>query len=339
MKKMAFLILAAALAAAGWFGRDFIFPAAVQTVTVARGSAAQIVYATGVVEPVRWAKVVALQRKRIVELCDCEGKPVKKGDILARLDDAEERALLSEFEARRKRIAGDIERVRALVERNAATRTSLDQLITQSQEFDARIVAQKDRIDDLLLRAPLDGVVLRKDGEIGEIAGTGPNDVLFWIGPPRPLRVVADVSEDDVAKIRAGMKALLRTEAFPQGGLEAVAGDITPKGDPATRTFRAYFALPDETPLRIGMNVEINIIAAEKADALLAPAEAIINGAVFVVEQGVLRRKPVTLGIRGARMIEIASGLSQGETIVAPARAGLRDGQRVRATPAKGALP
>lgn len=334
MKKILLLFLAAGLAAAGWLGREFIFPPAVKTATVARGAAAQIVYATGVVEPVRWAKVVALQRKRIVELCDCEGRAVKKGDVLARLDDAEERALLSELEARRKRIAGDIERVRALVERNAATRTSLDQLITQSQEFDARIAAQKDRIDDLLLRAPLDGVVLRKDGEIGEVAGTGPNDVLFWVGPPRPLRVVADVSEDDVAKIRAGMKALLRTEAFPQGGLEAIAGDITPKGDPATRTFRVYFALSDDTPLRIGMNVEINIIAREKQDALLVPADSIVNGAIFVVEQNILRRKPLTIGIRGARVVEIASGLTQGEAVVTPARAGLRDGLRVRAAPA-----
>ena len=55
----------------------------------ARGTAVEIVYATGAVEPVRWAKVASLIRDRIVDICDCEGKTVAKGDVLARLDDRE----------------------------------------------------------------------------------------------------------------------------------------------------------------------------------------------------------------------------------------------------------
>ena len=92
----------------------------VSAVKPVRGTAAEVVYATGTVEPERWAKVVAIQRKRIVELCDCEGQPVKKGDALGRLDDGEERALLRELEARRARLNADVERTRNLVARAAA---------------------------------------------------------------------------------------------------------------------------------------------------------------------------------------------------------------------------
>ena len=53
-----------------------------------RGTAVEIVYATGGVEPVRWAKVASVIRDRIVEICDCEGKTVAKDDVLARLDEA-----------------------------------------------------------------------------------------------------------------------------------------------------------------------------------------------------------------------------------------------------------
>ena len=66
----------------------FARPPEARAIVVARGDAAEVVYATGIVEPVHWAKIVALQRKRVVELCRCEGEPVKKGEILARLDDA-----------------------------------------------------------------------------------------------------------------------------------------------------------------------------------------------------------------------------------------------------------
>ena len=52
-----------------------------------RGDAAEVVYATGVVEPQQWAKVSSLQRKRILDHCNCEGKEVKRGDVLARLED------------------------------------------------------------------------------------------------------------------------------------------------------------------------------------------------------------------------------------------------------------
>ena len=69
------------LAAAAWyrFGRGPEVAAA----AAKRGTAVEIVYATGGVEPVRWAKVASVVRDRIVEICDCEGKSVKKGDVLA----------------------------------------------------------------------------------------------------------------------------------------------------------------------------------------------------------------------------------------------------------------
>jgi multidrug efflux pump subunit AcrA (membrane-fusion protein) len=78
------------------------------------------------------------------------------------------------------------------------------------------------------------------------------------------------------------------------------------------------------------MSVEANIIAREKPNALLVPADAIQDGAAFIIENHRLRRQPVTLGIRGARMVEILSGLKVGERVASPAPTGATDGQRVR---------
>ncbi len=326
------VILGLALAGAGagaWYWQGGFSPEVV-IISPTRGEAAEVVYATGVVEPQRWAKVISLQRKRIVDLCDCEGKPVKSGDVLAKLDDYEERAALAEMQARRNRIDLDTQRIKGLLERNAATQTAYDQSLTQLQEYEARIAAQKDRIADLQLRAPMDGVVLRRDGEIGEIAGTGSTDVLFWVGQPKPLRIVADVNEEDIPRVKSGQKTLLRSEGFKDAPLESKVGDITPKGDPATKTFRVYLNLPEESPLRIGMSVEANIVTREKQNALLLPAEAVIDGAVFVLSGEQLKRTPVTIGIRGSRMIEILSGVTEADRVVSPSRADLRDGQRVK---------
>ncbi len=295
-----------------------------------RGDAAEVVYATGVVEPQQWAKVSSLQRKRILEHCNCEGKTVSKGDVLARLEDGAERALLRELEARRERIQEEAQRLEGLVERNVTTRVTYEEKITQLREQDARIAAQKDRINDLVLRAPMDGVVLRRDGEVGEIAGTGATDILFWIGQPKPLRVVAEVNEEDIIKARLGMTVLLRHDGLAGEPLRATLSEITPKGDPSTKTFRVYFALPDDTPLRIGMSVEANIVVREAKGALLVPIEAVADGHVLEIRGSRVYRVAVKTGIRGARVVEILAGIGPDTSIASPINTKVWDGSRVR---------
>jgi membrane fusion protein (multidrug efflux system) len=323
-----FLVAGAGAAYLAW---DRFGAPAAAGVHPSRGKAAEVVYATGTVEPEKWAKVIALQRKRITSLCDCEGKFVKQGDVLGQLDDAEARNLLRELEARRARLAGDVDRTRGLVSRSVATQTALDQLTTQLSEYDARIAAQEDRIADLMLRSPMDGVVLRKDGEVGEIANIGANDVIFWVGQPKPLRIVADVNEEDIPRVRTGQAVLIRSEGFKDAPLSAKVGEITPKGDPATKTFRVYLTLPDDTPLKIGMSVEANIVTREKDNALLLPAEAINGDVVFRIVGDRLVRTPVKTGIRGSRMIEIVDGVSEQDVVASPTETSFRDGMRVRA--------
>lgn len=320
----------AAVVAAALIWRLAFAPLEVAAVTPQRGTAAEVVYATGTVEPEKWAKVVALSRKRITKLCDCEGKPVKAGDQLGQLDDVEERSTLRELEARRARLESDVERIRGLVARAAATQTSLDQLVTQLAEYEARIAAQEDRIADLVLRAPMDGIVLRKDGEVGEIAGIGASDVLFWVGQPKPLRIVADVNEEDIPRVITGQKVLIRNEGFKDHPLAGTVGDMTPKGDPATKTFRVYLNLPPDTPLKIGMSVEANIVTREKADALLIPAEALAGEKAFVLTDGRLKAVAVKTGIRGTRAVEVLDGLTAQDVVASPALGAFRDGQRVR---------
>lgn len=318
-------IVVAGASAAWWqFGRG----AVVATVPVTRGSVAEVVYATGTVEPLRWAKVVPMQRKRLVETCDCEGKFVTQGQVLARQDDAEERAGLTELEARRAFLEKEFTRLSGLLERNATSVTAVDTSATALKESSARIAAAKERLEALVLRSPMEGVVLRKDFELGEIVGQ--NDVVFWVGQPKPLRVVADVNEEDIPRVKLGQKVLLRNDGFGNTPLLASVADMTPKGDPVAKTFRVYLALPDDTPLLIGMSVEANIVAREKASALLAPAEALSGDFVWRLDKGRLAKIPVSTGIRGTRMVEITSGLAEGDRIVSPAKAEFRVGERVR---------
>jgi RND family efflux transporter MFP subunit len=316
---------------------DFFQPPTVTTAVAIRAPVSEAIYGTGTVEPERWAKVVPLQRRRLVELCRCEGQAVKVGQVLGRQDDAEERSALRQLEINNEQFERDLNRAQRDRDKNEAAKTEYEQRFTQLEDSKSRINAQKVRIDALVLRAPLDGMVLRRDGEVGEIVG--PTDVLFWVGPPAPMQVVAEINEEEITRIAVGQKAFLRSEAFAAQTLRATVSQITPKGDPTRKTFRVYLLLPRDTPLRIGMTVEVNIIHREKPAAIVVPAEAVVGNAVQVVSGGKIQRVPVTVGIRGSRNVEIIGNVSKDTTVLSPARADLADGTRVHVenVPAKAA--
>jgi hypothetical protein len=144
------------------------------------------------------------------------------------------------------------------------------------------------------------------------------------------MQVVAEVNEEEINRIAVSQKAFLRSEAFPGQALRASVSQITPKGDPTRKTFRVYLLLPNDTPLRIGMSVEANIIFREKPSAIVVPAEAVAGDAVQIVNNGRIERLPVKVGIRGSRNVEVIGDVSRGMAVLSPARPDLADGTRVR---------
>ena len=107
---------------------------------------------------------------------------------------------------------------------------------------------------------------------------------------------------------------------------------ITPKGDPVTKTYRVYFRLPGDTPLRIGMSTDVNVITRVSEKALLVPSVAAQGNRMFVVEDGKARPREVTTGIRGTDGVEILAGIDDQARIISPYPQGLADGARVSVT-------
>jgi len=317
----------AALAAIGgwwWIGRG----PEITAVATIRGTAVEIVYATGAVEPIHWAKVATLLRGRIVDFCDCEGKPVAKGDVLVHLDEREARAQLRELVAREEFLKQEMSRVSALVGRGAATAQAYERASMDLQQIQGQISVQMERIDQYTIVAPMDGIVLRRDGEIGEIADVG--QILFRVGVPKPLQVVAEVNEEDIPRVTVGQTVLLRTDAFPDQRLVGTVQDVTPMGDPASKTYRIRVALPDDTPLKPGMSVEANIVTREHPDVLLIPADAVQGKTVAVVIGDRIGRRQIEVGIRGTQAVEVLAGLSDGDRVASPFGANLVDGAPAR---------
>lgn len=311
----------------------------VRAVYPSRGTAVEIVYATGNVEPVRWAKVASMVRERVVELCYCEGKTVSKGDVLVRLDDREARAVLAELTARNEYAKSELDRVTQLAQRGVMTPQALQKATTDLRQIEALVRVQQAKLGDYEIRAPMTGLVLRRDGEIGEIAE--PGQILFRVGEAGALQVVAEVNEEDIPRVKLGQAVLLRTDAFQSRELSGTVTDITPMGDPVSKTYRIKIGLPADTPLIFGMSVEANVVTRKKEGVLLVPSDALLGDEVLVIDGGRARRRKVVVGIRGTRNLEVLSGLDEKTLIAAPVPDKLADGSRVRVvrTPLAAAKP
>jgi RND family efflux transporter MFP subunit len=327
------LALAAAIAVAllAWWGLGR--GPEVTAVAPMRGTAVEIVYGTGAVEPVRWAKVASVIRDRIVDLCYCEGKAVTKGDVLARLDDREVQAQMQELRAREEFAKREMTRATELMGRGVTTTQAFERISMDLRQIQGQLSVQLEKLADYIIVAPMDGVVLRRDGEIGEIAETG--QILFRVGVPKPLHVVAEVNEEDIPRVAVGQTVLLRTDAFAGRRLEGKVYEITPMGDAVAKTYRIRISLPEDTPLHVGMSVEANVVTREKQNALLIPADAVQGQQVLVLDGNRVRRRQVETGIRGTRNVEIVSGLKEGERVASPAPSTIADGARVRVLGAK----
>ena len=336
LKRLAWsLVGIVAIAAATWWWLVGSVPM-ITAVTPVRGTAVEIVYATGAVEPVRWARVATVIRARIIEICDCEGKSVAKGDMLGRLDDKDVRAQLQELRAREEFATRELSRQTELLGRGSTTTQAYERASMDLRAIQGLISVQTEKLADYLISAPIDGVVLRRDGEVGEVVEAG--QILFRIGVLKPLQIVAEVNEEDIPRVAIGQIVLLRTDAFLGRRLAGKVREITPIGDPVAKTYRIKVALPDDTPLLPGMSVEANVVTREKADALLIPADAVQGTSVFVVDGERVRKREVEIGIRGTRAVEVLSGLATTERVASPAQTTLTDGRRVRVTNKAGAV-
>ncbi|NEX23041.1 efflux RND transporter periplasmic adaptor subunit [Thiorhodococcus mannitoliphagus] len=306
-------------------------PVAVTVVHPTRGPAVEAIYATGSVEPGVMLPIASRAAGNLVELNVDEGDQVVKGQTLARLDDTDLTNTVQELDARARLARLNLQRMQELVQRKVVATIDLDQARADLDAAEAVLRRAKAQRGFMTLTAPADGLIIRRDGEVGQFIPAG--QAVFFLSCCAPLRVTADVDEEDIPRVRVGQKVVLHADALPGQVFDGTVSQITPKGDPVARTFRVRIRLADPAGLRIGMTVDANLILIERSNALLVPSTALQKGALWLVADGQLHRQPVHIGVAGAKLTEILDGVSPDAQVVAMPAEDLRDGAAVRIRP------
>ena len=322
--------------ASGGMAAWLLRPLSVVTVQPARGAAVDAIYAAGAVEPMVMLPVAPRSGGVLTQLID-EGSTVTKGELLARLEDTDLVSTVDELDAKVRYARSQYTRTQDLVQRGFLARTELDKIRSELDAATAVLKRAQAQRGFLTLTAPADGLVIRRDGEIGQFIP--PGQAVLVLACCAPLRVTADVDEEDIGRLRVGQPVVLSSDAIPGRSFDGQVTEVTPKGDPVARTYRVRISLVKPDEFHIGMNVDANIIVDKHEDALLVPSATISKSGVWVLVDGRLHRQPVKTGIAGAERTEILSGLDAQTQIVTGPLEGLRDNRRARSEPAAAPAP
>jgi len=297
--------------------------------------------AEAVIEAVRQSTVSSQIAGRIVELRFDVGDYVKKGEVIARIDEraagqalAASEAQVREADAAARNARVQYERSRQLLAQKFISQAALDKAEADYKQAQARLSAMLAGAGQAATErsfativAPYSGVVSARHVELGEMAVTG--KPLMTGFDPSTLRAVANVPQAQIAAIQASGRARIEVPATGRW-FEVRQLTVVPSADPRTHTTRVRLDLPEDARgIYPGVFARAHF-AIGRAPRLLVPREAVfqrseLTGVYVIDDKGAPRLRQIRLGTAGdEREVEVLAGLRPGERVaLEPVKAGM----------------
>lgn len=263
---------------------------------------------------------------KIVGIYFTEGTRVNKGELLAKINDRPLQAQLLKLEAQLKLTEEREFRQRQLLDRDAISRESYDQVATELQSIEADIKLIQARISETELRAPFDGIVgLRMISE-GAIATT--QTKIVRLVKNKPLKIEFSIPERYAWEVTPGFPISFAIDGIPES-FDAKVYVVDPEVNMDTRTIvvRALYANENEE-LKPGRFASVRARLSQIENTIEVPSQAIIpemeGEKVFIYKNGKAKEVKVSIGLRTATHVQIRSGLNFGDTLLTTAILQLR---------------
>jgi RND family efflux transporter MFP subunit len=293
---------------------------------------------------------------------------LESGDMEAALGQARAnvefaRAALTQAQAEATDATASYTRTKTLMESGSASKSEFDiadarhkraQAGVQSAQatikaYEAAVHAAEVQIENTFIRAPFNGTVLTKNADIGEMltpfgAASNSRGAVVTIADMSSLEVEADVSESNIEKISVGQPCEITLDAFPEKRYRGTVSKVVPTADRAKATVMTKVRFVDlDSRVLPEMSAKVSFLPAdagaemlnEKPKLVLNPA-TVLDGkegkTVFVLTNGALAKRIVTLGAEVGSVIEVLSGVKAGEKLVLKPTGKLSDGMKVAVT-------
>lgn len=260
-----------------------------------------------------------------------EGQDVKKGDLLVKINDSELRANLTSANFRLKLAEATERRQKQLLEKGGISQEEYDATQNEVNVLRAQVELINAQIEKTEITAPFDGKIGLK--YVSEGSYLSPATRVASLQSIDPIKIDFSVPERYASQINEGTKITFKV----QGMAEEVQGIVyakEPKIDAETRTLQARAMSPNRSGrLLPGAFADITLTLSTIEDALMVPTVTVVpelNGQkVFILKNGHVEPVSVTTGIRGSEMVQIASGLAPGDSVLTTGLLEVRPGSKV----------
>jgi len=271
---------------------------------------------------------------QIIGIFFTEGVHVKKGDLLAKINDKPLQAELKKLEAQEPLAKQRVFRQETLLEKDAVSQEAYEQVTTEYEKLMADIELVKARIMQTELRAPFDGIMgLRK---VSEGAYATPSTVIVNLTKISPLKIEFSISERFATDVKNGTDIVfyMDDESGMTNEYKAKVYAVESKMELETRSLfvRALYPNQDESILP-GRYLNVVVIRHEIKDALAVPSEAIIpemgKSIVYLYKNGVAQATEIVKGLRNESHTQALEGINPGDTVITTGVMQMRSGMSV----------
>ncbi|HSE27535.1 MAG TPA: efflux RND transporter periplasmic adaptor subunit [Gemmatimonadales bacterium] len=311
----------------------------VETAEARRDTVVELINATGAMEALQSILLKPEVDGRITQILVRDGAVVGAGAGLFRIDDAELRAQVDRAEAEYDLATQALERTKTLIEQNASSQADLERAEATARSTRAALELLRIRLARTTVRAPFGGVVGGRTVSLGDYV-TNSTD-LISLQTVDPMRAAFDLPERYAEQVEVGQAIEFQVAALPGQTFRGVVDFVDPVVRLPGRSILVKARVPNPRgALQPGMFVEVRLATDVRPAAVVVPEEAVVGTqmgtVVWVVKDGKVERREVTLGVRTPGQVEIRNGVAAGEAVVVGGQAMLQPGAPVMARP-KGA--
>lgn len=289
--------------------------------------------AVGTIEAIDAVTVVSEINAAVVSIPFNEGNHIKRGDLIAQLDDEQLAAEVHRAEALYTQSQANYKRVKSIVEQNAGTPQDLDDALASLKVAEANLKLAEARLAKTRITAPFDGMVGARKVSVGSFLRSG--DAITELANLNEIRVSFSAPERFLAQLERGSEVIVSTPVYPGHEVKGKIIAIEPVIDSDTRSARIVAQVQNpELKFHPGMSADVSVILSERSEALTIPNEAIFaNGGqsfVYAVnEDSTVKRVAVTTGLILSDVVEITGGLEKGMHVVKAGHQKLFEGAKI----------
>lgn len=283
---------------------------------------------TGTLKPDEQVELAFETSGKVVGINFSEGTRVRKGDLLAKINDKPLQAQLEKLTAQKKLTEQKEFRQRSLLTKDAISQESYDQILTELQTIQADINLVLARISETELRAPFDGIIgLRY---VSEGSYTNPSTKIARLVKIKPIKLEFSIPEKYSGQVQIGYPVTFSVEGAERK-FEAKVYAVDPQIDENTRTIviRALYPNTSEE-LKSGRSASVTLLLSRIENTIAIPSEALIaemeGEMVYIYNKGKAEAKRVQTGLRTESLIQVMKGLTFGDTLLTSGILQLRQG-------------